>query len=97
MLDVPAYIEFLRGIDREGLTVRDGVVLWAVVGHPGKCGQDIQILLGFANRSAVAGNLQRLVKRGFVEDRRTREAQAVPSIYYSTPAGIEYWNRIKPA
>lgn len=82
----------LRGIDRKGLTVRDGVVLKAVLDYPGCCGQDIQLRLGFANRSAVAGNLHRLIKRGLVEDRRTREAQAVPSIYHPTDAGIVFWH-----
>lgn len=78
------------------MTVRDAILLHQVVEHPGLCGLDICKRLGITNRSSVASNFPRLIKAGLVEDRRLREAQAVPSRYFVTPKGEEFWRELAP-
>jgi len=85
----------LQVIDRERLTVRDTLVLYLVIETPGMCGQDIQKKLGFTNRSAVHSQFARLIKHGMIVDLREREAQAVPSRYYATDKGKEFWGAIE--
>lgn len=93
---VAAFIARLRTIDRKGLTVRDAVLLHTIMEHPGECGLDIAKRLGITNRSSLQSNFPRLIKRGLIEDRREREAQAIPARYFVTAAGTEFWHEIAP-
>lgn len=91
-----AFIGQLQSIDRKGLTVRDAVLLWWIVEHPGWNGQDIAHAVGIKNRSSVQSCFPRMIRRGLIEDRRPTERQAVPAVYHATPAGLEFWREIAP-
>lgn len=90
------FIESLKSIDRKGLTVRDAVLLWWVVNHPGWNGQDIAHAVGIKNRSSVATGFPRLMRKGLIVDLRERESQAVAAIYHATPEGVAFWKGIAP-
>jgi DNA-binding MarR family transcriptional regulator len=93
---VTDFLVRLRKIDLRGLTVRDVLVLYAIMGNPGASGMDITHKLGIKDRSAIASNLARLERAGFIEDRRDTRAKAVPGVLYALPAGIAFWDEIKP-
>lgn len=84
-----------RRIDKAGLTVRDILMLYTIIANPGINGLDAAKLIGIAERSSVQLCLARLIKRGFIEDRRDAETKGVPNILHSLPAGIDFWNEIK--
>jgi hypothetical protein len=41
-------------------------------------------------------NINRLIRWGYIEDRRTSARKAIPSILHATKDGIDFWYRIKP-
>lgn len=84
-----------RKIDKAGLTVRDMLLLYAIISNPSVNGWEAAKLIGIPDRSSVQLCLARLMKRGFIEDRRDAEAKGVPNILHPLPAGIEFWNEIK--
>jgi DNA-binding MarR family transcriptional regulator len=86
----------LRKVDRRGLTVRDVLVLYYIIGHPGCSGIEITNKLGYTDRSAVASNLLRLEREGYITDHREVRSKANPAILHSTPRGVEFWGEIKP-
>lgn len=94
MIDARISTKVLARLDQEGFTLRDMLVLAVLIGRPGICGQDVQHDMEFLNRSAVVGNLNRLIRRGLVEDRRTQIKQAVPSIYWPTEDGVSLWQEL---
>lgn len=94
--NVTDFLVRLRKIDLHGLTVRDVLVLYAIMGNPGASGLDITNKLGIKDRSLIASNLARLERQGFIEDRREEKKKAVPGVLHPTPAGIEFWDEIKP-
>lgn len=92
-------IEFLirlRKIDKQGITVRDTLMLYILIGNPGMTGLDLGKATGFGNRSSVDSNIRRLIRHGLIEDRRERFGQAIPNDLHITPKGMEFWNSIKP-
>jgi DNA-binding MarR family transcriptional regulator len=86
----------LRKIDKRTLTVRDVLVLYAVIENPGIAGMDVATKLGFRDRSSIASNVQRLEREGYIEDRREVHRKAIPALLHPLPAGIEFCNEIKP-
>jgi predicted transcriptional regulator len=86
----------LRIADKRGLTLRDVLVLYAVISTPGQSGIDLTHKLGLENRSGVQTNIARLMREGMIEDRRQRVRKAAPQMLYVLPAGLEFWNLIKP-
>lgn len=94
--NVTDFLVRLRKIDLHGLTARDILVLYAVMGNPGASGMDLIHKLGIKDRSAIASNLARLEREGFIEDRREERRKAVPGVLYALPAGVEFWDEIKP-
>lgn len=86
----------LRKIDKRTLTVRDVLVLYAVIENPGIAGVDVAHKLGLPDRSSIASNVQRLEREGYIEDRRQVHRKAIPAMLHPLPAGIEFWNEIKP-
>jgi DNA-binding MarR family transcriptional regulator len=86
----------LRKIDKRTLTVRDVLVLYAVIENPGIAGNDVSHKLGLDNRSSIASNLLRLQREGYIEDRREVRRKANPAILHVLPAGIAFWDDIKP-
>ncbi len=94
--NVTDFLVRLRKVDLKGLTVRDVLVLYAVMTNPGASGMEITTKLGIKERSLISSNLSRLERHGFIEDRRSDRLKAVPGMLYVLPAGLEFWNEIKP-
>lgn len=100
MSDIPSvtsdFLVRLRKVDRRSLTVRDVLVLYAIMRHPGTSGIEVTNKLGLPDRSAVASNLLRLEREGYIEDRREVRSKANPAILHPTQKGLEFWDDIKP-
>lgn len=99
MAETNPAIEFLirlRKIDKQGITVRDTLMLYILIGNPGMTGLDLGKAVGFGHRSSVDSNIRRLLRHGLIEDRRERFGQAIPNDLHITPKGMEFWNSIKP-
>lgn len=94
--NVTSFLVKLRKADKRGLTLRDILVLYAVMERPGASGLDIATKLGIQDRSAIASNLARLERAGFIEDRREVHGRAIPAILHVLPAGVAFWDEIKP-
>lgn len=94
--NVAEFLVRLRKVDLRGLTVRDVLVLYVILGNPGCSGIDVSNKLGIKDRSAISSNLQRLAREGYIEDRRTERRKAVSAMLYVLPRGEEFWNEIKP-
>lgn len=85
----------MRRIDKTGLTVRDIMLLYAIISNPGISGWDAGKMIGIQARSSVQTGLARMIKRGLIEDRRESEGKGIPNILHALPAGIEFWNNLK--
>jgi DNA-binding MarR family transcriptional regulator len=94
--NVTDFLVRLRKIDLHGLTVRDILVLYAIMGNSGASGLDIANKLGIKDRSAIASNLARLERAGFIEDCREERGRAIPAILRPLAAGVAFWEEIKP-
>lgn len=86
----------LRKIDLHGLTHRDVIILYTIIATPGVSGVEIADKIGLKNRSAVALNITRLIRCGFIEDRREMARKASPAVLHALAPGIAFWNEIKP-
>lgn len=86
----------LRKIDKQMLTMRDVLVLYTVMRHPGISGVEIAHKLGFENRSSISSNVNRLIRDGYLEDHRAQRRKANPAVLHATPAGCAFWDEIKP-
>lgn len=86
----------LRKIDKRVLTVRDILILYAIIEKPGSSGNDIAMKLGLPLRSSVASNLLRLEREGYIVDHREVRSKANPGILHSTKRGLDFWDEIKP-
>lgn len=86
----------LRKIDKRTLTVRDVLVLYTIIEHPGISGIAITHKLGLRDRSVVANNLLRLEREGYITDHREVRSKANPAILHPTQRGLEFWEEIKP-
>lgn len=100
MMQIPslteAFLVKLRKVDKRGLTVRDVLVLYVIITHPGCSGIEITNKLGFKDRSAIASNILRLEREGYMSDHREVRSKANPAILHPLPKGIDFWNEIKP-
>jgi DNA-binding MarR family transcriptional regulator len=86
----------LRKIDKQVLTMRDVLVLYAVLRSPGISGVEISKKLGFPNRSSISSNVTRLIREGYIEDHREERRKANPTMLHATAAGRAFWDEIKP-
>lgn len=86
----------LRKIDMRGLTHRDAIILYTVIRYPGISGVEIVDKLGLNNRSGIASNINRLIRCHFIEDRRDMPRKAAPAVLHALPAGVAFWDEIKP-
>lgn len=92
-------IEFLarlKKIDSAELKVRDILVLWAIAREHGMMGQEIAFKLGYASRSHVQLCFERLIRKGFVEDRRLKHDQQTPNELFILPAGDAFLAEVVP-
>lgn len=90
------FLTQLHVIDKAGLTVRDAMLLYFIMGSPGTNGRDAARALGFADRSSIASNINRLILHGFMEDHRKVIGKAHSNIFHATDAGRAFWETIKP-
>lgn len=90
------FLSKLRKIDLRTLTVRDVLVLYAIIKRPGIAGVELAHTLGFTDRSSIASNVLRLEREGFIDDRRLERRKATPAIFHPTQKGLEFWDDIKP-
>jgi len=95
-MDRKDFIISLGRINNAGLTVRDAMVLYAVMKHPGIHGQDVAKTLGISNRSILHSGFQRMERAGLLEDRRTIEGRAHPNCFHITDKGREFMEAILP-
>lgn len=86
----------LRKIDLHGLTHRDVIILYTIIKAPGSSGIEIADKIGLKNRSSVALNIVRLIRCGYIEDKREMARKASPAVLHALPAGIAFWDEIKP-
>jgi DNA-binding MarR family transcriptional regulator len=86
----------LRKIDKRGLTARDVLILYTIIQQPGISGIDISTKLGLSDRSAVASNLLRMEREGYIVDHREVRSKANAAILHPTPKGLEFWEELKP-
>lgn len=86
----------LRKIDMHGLTHRDVIILYTIMKTPGSSGIEVADKIGLKNRSSVALNITRLIRCGFIEDRREMARKASPAVLHALPAGVAFWDEIKP-
>lgn len=86
----------LRKMDKRSLTVRDVLILYAIIQRPGSSGIEISTKLGLSDRSAVATNLLRLEREGYVVDHREVRSKANAAILHPTQRGLDFWDEIKP-
>lgn len=91
-----AFLVRLRKIDKHGLTIRDPIILYAIMVSPGISGIELTKKIGLKDRSSVALNIQRLIRCGFIEDRREMARKASPAQLHALPAGVAFWDEIKP-
>lgn len=99
LIPVSPTVEFLvrlRKIDKHGLTHRDAIILYTVINNPGISGVEIVDKLGLVNRSGIASNINRLIRCHFIEDRREMARKASPAVLHALPAGMAFWDEIKP-
>jgi len=86
----------LRKLDKAGVTHRDVITLYTIIANPGVNGQEAGKMMGISDRSNIQMGLARLERKGLIEDRRVERIKSIPSIFHATPAGIAFWNDIKP-
>ena len=94
--NVSDFLVRLRKVDLKGLTVRDVLVLYAIIARPGMSGRDVAQKIGLTDQSYIASNLHRLERVGYIEDRREVRSKANPALFHVLPAGVEFWETIKP-
>lgn len=95
-MTVAEFLVRLHAIDRRGLTARDALLTYYFMAHPGANGADACHALNVKHRSSIQRCLERLFAAGLLEDRRTEKAKNMTGRLYVTPAGVEFWEEIKP-
>lgn len=94
--DTVHFLVRLRRIDVRSLTVRDALVLYAIISKPGISGIELTNTLGLPNRSNIQSNVDRLQREGYIEDRRLKPLKAHAAMFHATATGIALWDEIKP-
>ena len=90
------FLQKLRDLDLSGFTGRDVLILHTIICNAGICGLDIAVKLGIPNRSGVETGLKRLLSEHYIEDKRSVAQKAIPSAFYVLPAGLAFWERMRP-
>lgn len=91
-----AFFVRLRLIEHAKLKGRDIVVLASIQGRPGMNGREIAMKLGYASRSNVQDSIARLIKNGYIDDRRSTQDQQTPNDLHITDAGKQVLADIVP-
>lgn len=91
-----AFFVRLRLIEHAKLKARDVVVLAAIKAQPGTMGRELAMKLGYASRSNVQDCIARLIKHGYIVDRRATQDQQTPNDLHITDAGTTLLADIVP-
>lgn len=86
----------LKRIDRHRMTVRDVLFLYTVINNPGINGLEGARSIGVKERSGIVRNIERLIKFNMIEDRREVAEKAIANRLYPLPAGIAFWEALRP-
>lgn len=86
----------LRKIDGAHLAARDPILLWAIKTDAGMMGRELAMKLGYKSRSNIQVHVNRLIRVGFVEDRRPAEDNRTPNDLHITPAGEAFLADLVP-
>lgn len=90
--EIVTFMVRLHKIVRAGLRARDAMLLYTIMVNPGVNGKDLGRKLGIPERSHIDFGIKRLIRVGFVEDRREEVRKANPNLLYVTPAGSAFWD-----
>ena len=90
------FLARLKILDQAGYTVRDAMVLYAIICNPGISGVDVAHKIGVEFRSNVNSQITRLIRGKMIEDRREISRKATSQILHVLPAGEAFWESIKP-
>lgn len=90
----------LKLMDRSLVTTRDAICLWAIKSNPGTAGRELALKLGYAARSSIEFNVARLVRLGYIQDRRENvdplKPRLTPNSFYITPDGDAFLDELLP-
>lgn len=86
----------LKQLDTYYVTPRDILCLCAIINKPGSSKQDLADAIGVPAPSNIESNVTRLIRWGYIEDRREVSRRAVPHRLHPLKEGIEFWECIKP-
>lgn len=86
----------MKYMDQNFVTPRDVMCLYVIITKPGLSRQDLCDAIGLNAISNVFSNINRLMRWGYIEDRRKVVRQSCPSMLHPLPAGIEFWENIRP-
>jgi len=86
----------LRKLENANLKLRDIFVLYTIGRNPGIMGQELSKKLGYASRSSVQDCISRLLRFGYVEDRRREVSQLVPNDLHILPRGEALITEVVP-
>lgn len=81
----------MKMLDKAELVPRDILSIWFIHDNPGTNGTDLFRKLGYPTRSAVQSSVNRIVREGYVDDRRVRVAKMIPNILHLTPKGLKFY------
>lgn len=94
---VVSFLLRLKFMDENFVTARDVLCLAAIINRPGMSRRDLSSTLGLNAEVNVMSNVNRLIRWGYIEDRRHDPRKAVASILHATKDGVDFWHRIKMA
>lgn len=90
------FLSRLKKLDNLKAPPRDVMLLYTIISNPGISGKEASQKLGIPHRSGVQLCLRRMYKRNWIEDRRLVARKASPVRLYVLPAGLAFWEEIKP-
>lgn len=90
------FLSRLRKIDLHKVKARDVVLLWAIAREPGMMGQELARKLGFEGRSNIQICLNRMIRDGYVDDRRSRKTNTTPNDLHISPKGAAVLADVMP-
>lgn len=86
----------MRYMDEGNVSPRDILCLYTILHKPGITRHDLAKAVGVNAGVNVLRNVHKLTAWGYIEDRRQEVKRLAPSLLHITPAGIAFWESIKP-
>lgn len=94
-----AVVDFLvrmKYLDEQRVTPRDVMCLYAIIRKPGMHRHDLSKAIGVNAGVNVLTNVNKMIRWGFIEDRREVSRRLNPSVFHATAEGIAFWESLKP-